>query len=403
MRIGVFADSLYHRDGDVLSNGRAFTRFVTGLADHVEELVIFGRLAPDPGRADYVLPSAGVRFVALPHYANVFAVVPMLRAMRRSMAIFAAELERLDAVWVFGPHPMAIVFSLVARRRGIPLFLGVRQDYPVYIANRLPGPAWRWAVPAARLLEAAFRRFGRHAPAVVLGEELARGYDGGAPVLVTGFSLVRADELVSADAALAKPWDGVIELVSVGRLDPEKNPLLLAELMRLLTVAEDGRWRLTIIGDGPERPAVERRVRELGLEHAVELAGAIANGPALWDRYRRSHAFVHVSLTEGLPQVLFEAQAAGLPIVATAVGGVPSALGHGSAGLLVPPRDAGALAAALERLLHEPALRERLILSGLRNVAAQTMDAQLARLADFMGSWAASRTAAPARATSSHR
>ena len=403
MRIGVFADSLYHRDGDVLSNGRAFTRFVTGLAEHVEEVVIFGRLAPDPGRADYVLPAAGVRFVALPHYASVFAVVSMLRAMRRSMAIFGAELERVDAVWVFGPHPMAIAFSLVARRRGIPLFLGVRQDYPVYIANRLPGRAWRWAVPAARLLEAAFRRFGRRAPAIVLGEELAQAYRGGAPVLVTGFSLVRADDLVRADAALAKRWDGRIELLSVGRLDPEKNPLLLAELMRLITAAEDGGWRLTIIGDGPERPAVEQRVRELGLEQAVDVAGAVPNGPALWDRYRRSHAFVHVSLTEGLPQVLFEAQAAGLPIVATAVGGVPSALGHGSSGLLVPPRDAGALAAALERLRREPALRERLILSGLRNVAAQTMDAQLARLADFMEAWAASRTAAPARPTSSHR
>jgi glycosyltransferase involved in cell wall biosynthesis len=403
MRVGVFADSLYHRDGDVLSNGRAFTRFVTGLAEHVDEVVIFGRLAPDPGRADYILPSAGVRFVPLPHYANVFAVVPMLRAMRRSMAIFAAELERLDAVWIFGPHPMAIAFSLVARRRGIPLFLGVRQDYPVYIANRLPGAAWRWAVPAARVLDAAFRRLGRRAPAIVLGEEMARAYRGGAPVLVTGFSLVREDELVSADAALAKPWDARIELLSVGRLDPEKNPVLLAELMRLLTVADSGRWRLTIIGDGPERPAVERRVRELGLEHAVDVAGAVANGPALWDRYRRSHAFVHVSLTEGLPQVLFEAQAAGLPIVATAVGGVPSALGHGRSGLLVPARDAGAIAVALERLRGEPALRERLIVSGLQDVAAQTMDAQLARLADFMGSWAASRTAAPARATSSHR
>jgi glycosyltransferase involved in cell wall biosynthesis len=403
MRLGVFTDSLYHRDGDVLSNGRAFTRFLTGLAEHVEEVVIFGRLAQQPGRADYVLPAAGVRFVELPHYASVFAVVPMLRAMRRSVASFAAELERLDAVWVFGPHPMALALALVARRRGTPLFLGVRQDYPVYISNRLPGRAWRWAVPAARLLEAAFRRLGRRAPAVVLGDELARAYRGGAPVLVTGFSLVRDDELVSADAALAKPWDGPIELVSVGRLDPEKNPLLLAELMRLLTAADDAAWRLTIIGDGPERPALEQRVRALGLEHAIEVAGAVTNGPALWARYRSSHAFVHVSLTEGLPQVLFEAQAAGLPIVATAVGGVSSALGHGSSGLLVPPRDAGALAMALERLRREPALREQLIVAGLRNVATQTMEAQLARLADFLGSWAATRTAAPARATSSHR
>ena len=403
MRIGVFADSLYHREGDVLSNGRAFTRFVTGLGEHVEEVIVFGRVAPDTARADYVLPAERVRFVALPHYPSVLAVVPMVKAMRRSMAIFGAELERVDAVWIFGPHPMALAFALVARRRGTPLFLGVRQDYPLYIANRLPGPAWRWAVPTARVLEGAFRRLGRHAPSIVLGEELARGYRGGAPVLVTGFSLVREDDLVDLEAALGKSWDGRIELVSVGRLDPEKNPLLLVELMRLLTAGGEDGWRLTIIGDGPERPAVERRVRELGLEEVVDVAGSVANGPELWARYRAAHAFVHVSLTEGLPQVLFEAQAAGLPIVATAVGGVPAAVGHGRSGLLVPPRDADALAAALSRLRRRPALRDELIRSGLQTVAEQTMDAQLARLADFMDSWVASRTVAPARATSSHR
>jgi glycosyltransferase involved in cell wall biosynthesis len=383
MRIGIFQDSLYRRDGAVLSNSRAFTRFLTGLPGRVDEVVLFGRVAPEPGRSDYVLPATGIRFVALPHYASVGAVIPMLRAMRQSMVRFAAELERLDAVWIFGPHPMAIAFSLVARRRGTPLFLGVRQDYPAYIANRLPGRAWRWAVVAARALEAAFRYFGRRAPAVVLGEELARSYAGGAPVLTTGFSLVRADELVPAEVALAKPWDGRIELLSVGRLDPEKNPLLLAEVMRLLA-ARPGRWRLTVVGDGPVRAALETRVRELGVDDAVEIVGAVPNGPALWERYRRSHAFVHVSLTEGLPQVLSEAQAAGLPVVATAVGGVASALGHGASGLLVPPRDAGALAAAIRRLDSEPGLRERLIRSGLRDAADQTMDAQLDRLVAFV-------------------
>ena len=66
------------------------------------------------------------------------------------------------------------------------------------------------------------------------------------------------------------------------------------------------------------------------------MTGFIPFGPGLLERYRDAHAFVHVSLTEGLPQVLYEAMGSGLPIVATDVGGVSDALEGGQAGLVVP-------------------------------------------------------------------
>lgn len=340
MRLGVYSDLRYWADGDTLSTNRAFIRFVTSLPPRVDEVVVFGRLAPEPGRAPYALPREGVRLVPLPWYPRVTALGGVVRAFRASAQIFAAELERLDAVWIFGPHPLALPFAAIARRHGTPLFLGVRQDYPAYIGNRLPGRGWVWAVPLAHGLERAFRLLARRAPTVTLGEELARSYAGGsAPVLSTGFSLVRRAELVSREEALAKPWDGELRLLSVGRLDPEKNPLLLADVLARLRSRTE-RWRLTVAGDGPMREALGERFAALGLEGVVELPGEVPNGPELWELYRRSHAFLHVSLTEGLPQVLFEAQAAGLPIVATAVGGVASALRGGETGLLMPPEDA---------------------------------------------------------------
>src|SRR5256885_84498 len=131
--------------------------------------------------------------------------------------------SRLDAVWLFGPHPLAIAFARGAFRRGVPVFLGVRQDFPEYIRLRLPNRRWLWAAFAARLLERRFRRLGRRAPAVVVGDELADLYRGGAPVLATGFSLVRTRDLVGLSDALARDWDGLeLRLLSVGRLDPEK-------------------------------------------------------------------------------------------------------------------------------------------------------------------------------------
>jgi glycosyltransferase involved in cell wall biosynthesis len=380
MRLGVYSDLVYRRDGSTLSNNRAFVRFVAALAPHVGEVVLFGRLDPRPGRSAYTLPSEHVGFVPLPYYPRVTSLLSVLRASRRSCAIFGAELERLDAVWVFGPHPLALAFGLIARRRGTPLFLGVRQDYPRYIANRLRGRAWGWAVPVARLLDLAFRRLARDAPTVALGHELAQRYGGGAPVLTTGFSLVRAQELRPLDDALATSWEGPLRVLCVGRLDPEKNPLLVPDVAALLR-RRDPRWSIVVAGDGPLRGAVERRVTELGLEGAVELLGEVPNGPGLWALYRSCHAFLHVSRTEGLPQVVFEAQAAGLPLVATAVGGVPAAVGDDA--LLVPPDDASAAAAALEKLAARPELRRRLIVSGLRSVSHETLEAQGERHAAF--------------------
>ena len=98
--------------------------------------------------------------------------------------------------------------------------------------------------------------------------------------------------------------------------------------------------------------------------------------------YRTSHAFLHISWTEGLPQVLFEAFAAGLPVVATEVGGVPAAVGD--AALLVPPGDAGPPAEQLARIGQDAELRRRLVAAGLARVREHTLEAECRRVAEFL-------------------
>lgn len=383
MRLGVYSDQVYRRDGETVSTNRAFIRFVTNLPPRVSKVVVFGRLDPVPGRSPYCLPTGPVEFAPLPYYRNVKELGALLRSVLGSCTTFARALDQLDAVWIFGPNPMAMVFAWIARRRGTTVYLGVRQDYPAYIANRLPNRLWLWAVPLAHLMDLAFRGLARRAPTVVLGDGLAHRYRGGsAPVLSIGFSLVRGSELMPLAEAEAKPWDGELRLLTVSRLHPEKNPLLLAEILAALR-NRDPRWNLTIAGEGPLQEELERRLDALGQRESVRLPGEVPNGPELWKLYRESHAFLHVSHTEGLPQVLFEAQAAGLPIVATAVGGVSAALGGGSLGLLIPPSDASSAVDCLERLAGDPSLRQRLIRTGLEHASTQTLDAQLDRVARF--------------------
>jgi glycosyltransferase involved in cell wall biosynthesis len=377
VRLGIYADLVYRADRDGVSTDRAFILFVAALAERVDELVVFGRLHPGPSRAPYALPDR-IRFVALPHYERVTAVGPMLQSAGAAARAFAAALAGLDVVWIFGPHPVSLVFVGIARAKRVPVVLGVRQDFPSYVARRLPSRRWLWSIPAAHVLERAFRVL--RLPVVVVGDDLAARYRGA--VHVTGISLVRSAAVATPADALGKDWTGELRLLSVGRLDPEKNPLLMPEILALLRRASA--WRLVVAGEGALVSAVAARARELGVEDALELRGYVPHGEELFELYRSSHAFLHVSSTEGLPQVLFEAQAAGLPIVATDVGGVAAALGHGARGLLVPPGDAAAAVRACEQLRRDEELREQLIRSGLEFARAETTEAQLDRLVPFL-------------------
>ncbi len=387
----------YRSDGRRYSADVPVIRFITALPPRVDEVVLFGRLDPAPGSFAYTLPDAAVRLVPLPFYRSIFDIAAMLRALPGSCRRFSAELDRVDAVWIFGPNPMSIVFALIASARRKPLFLGVRQDYPEYIAARLPSERWRWALPVARALEQVFRLISRGAPTTVEGEQIAANYRGGtAPVLSGGFSLIPRAELTPLDEALARSWDGEIRLVSVGRIDPEKNPLLMLDVMAGLRDG-DRRFRLAVVGDGPLRGELEAAVASRGLGDCIDVLGYVPNGDALWNVYRSSNAFLHVSLTEGAPQVFFEAESAGLPIAATDVGGVSAALDGGRLGLLVPPRDAPAMVAAVERLASEPELRERLIRAGLQHAEANTLEAHLDKLAAFFADGIAASSSAPRR------
>ena len=99
-----------------------------------------------------------------------------------------------------------------------------------------------------------------------------------------------------------------------------------------------------IAGDGDERRALEARVTELGLEGRVEFLGWRSDLPAL---YQKMDLFVLTSINEGTPVSLIEAMAAGVPVVATSVGGVPDVIEDGVTGVLIPPRQPEAVASAI--------------------------------------------------------
>ena len=164
-----------------------------------------------------------------------------------------------------------------------------------------------------------------------------------------------------SDEAPGTPGGG--HLLCVGAVVPHKGQDLLLEALRGL--ASRG-WCWTVVGALDREPAFVDRLRrsaaEAGLTDRIEFAGPLA-GEALRRRYREADVLVLPSRLEAYGMVVTEALAAGLPVIAAAVGGVPEALGRtadGLPGVLVPPGDAAALGAALAAWLGDADLRDRL-------------------------------------------
>lgn len=149
---------------------------------------------------------------------------------------------------------------------------------------------------------------------------------------------------------------GDILVLAVGRLSREKaHRDLIAALSDAINHRPDARLRVMLVGDGPECDRLKALAASLG--DRVLFAGHIRDP---WVYYHAADIFVLCSLTEGSPLVLLEAMSARLPIIASAVGGVPETLEHERTALLIPPADRAALREGLICLAADPALRLRL-------------------------------------------
>src|SRR2546423_12114862 len=147
-------------------------------------------------------------------------------------------------------------------------------------------------------------------------------------------------------------------IISIGRLSKEKAHGDLIEASRLLcTTNPNLSCRLVIVGDGPERANLETAARASGLNDRITFAGQASNVQPF---YAAADVFVLPSHSEGSPNVLLEAMAADVPIVATAVGGVTEIVSNEESALLVAPKNPQALATAIDRVLQDSALARRL-------------------------------------------
>lgn len=160
----------------------------------------------------------------------------------------------------------------------------------------------------------------------------------------------------------AKPAGSPPHLIMVARFQPPKDH---AQLLKSLAALTHLPWSLELVGDGPLRPRTEALVQQLGLEQRVTFSGTC------WDvaeRLARAQIGLLISQREGLPLSIIEGMRAGLPMVASDVGGIKELVMDGDTGFLIPPADDGSiLRRRLQALLEDPQLRQRMGGAGRRS------------------------------------
>jgi glycosyltransferase involved in cell wall biosynthesis len=347
------------------------TRFIAGAGG----VALRGATGLDPARFESTIvtapggslieqaTAAGLEVLTLRHMRHDIAPTDDIACVRELRSLF--DLGRFDVVHTHSAKAGGLG-RIAAHEAHVPAVVHTFHGFPFHAFQ---SPLRRGAYIAAE------RRLGRITDRFVavcstMAEEAVRlGIAPAERVSVIPVSI--ADRSVARDAttrARARRLLGIpddVPLVgTVGRIDYQKAPGHFLEALVRLDPGVHGVW----IGDGPMSAEVEAQGRTLGLGSRLHLVGERDDVPALLPGL---DVFVMTSLYEGLPCALVEAMQCGLPVVATAVNGVPEIVFHNVTGLLTPPARPQACAAALGYLLDHPDHARRLADAGRSAVAGR--------------------------------
>lgn len=308
----------------------------------------------------FTLPTHGGFPITIPFSPHVDRVLPTLT---------------LDVIHSHHPFLLGATAARKAARLNVPLVFTYHTRYQEY-SHYVPFNQ--------KLVKSAIKEYlGRYmqqchhiiVPSPGIKDQLARDY--GITRQITAIPMGLDESLWAAadgqPVRQARGWGNDTVLISVGRMAKEKNwPTLLKAAAPLLKSRPN--TRLVLIGNGDERPALERQAQSLGVTGQVEFTGTL-DYPQVIAHLKAADLFCFASVTETQGLVTLEAMAAGLPVAAVNATGTRDAVTHGREGLLTA-NDPAALNRAICRILDNPALRQQLGDAALKRARAFNADAQ---------------------------
>jgi phosphatidylinositol alpha-1,6-mannosyltransferase len=383
---------LYHMpfwqaaDGSLWESEGSFARYVDSLAPYFDEVVLSVPVFDRPQAAGSRVRATNVRLAPLPYFPGPRQFYPMLPRLYGRLTSWVAQ---CDVIHLRVPSPAAIFAFRAARSMRKPVFLLVVGDYEALLPH-LPyrGIKKRLFRAYVTFEEWALRHMTSRVLTFTNGAALRRKHehDGGRIIETKTTTLSEHEIGTRTDVASS----GRIRALTVSRIDPRKGLRALPAAVEQLTTAGVD-LSLDIIGPtigligDDERDAIERDAERRGVADRVRLPGPVPLD-RLMTLYREYDIFILPTQPgEGIPRVLLEAMANGLPVVTTDVSGITSLITHDVNGLLIPDASPASVAAAVQRLAGDEALRRRLIQGGYVTARAHTLERQAADMMRIAG------------------
>lgn len=380
LRLGIYLHDRYRGDGNFTVSNSESLNFIKRLklADQIS-LAVSVIPVRDINPANYriVVENLGITLLPLPGWRNLTqSIISMPFSLNRILKTARNLLATSDILWLRLPSVAAFFFWWLAKRQAKPAIMHVSGN--VLLAGRSrKGLSRLTARLASFALHLLTRWMSRYGITLTTGGELEKLFSTPLrPVYQVDDILLSENEMLAPKQTNGRAK----ELLFVGRFDRGKGIELLIQAIEDLRVDFPG-IRLRMAGDGPLLEPMQRFVAERNLEKNVRILGFVpATGP-LERLYKEADIFVLPSNKgEGFPRVILEAWAAGLPVVATRLGGIPYRIHHEQNGLLVTPGNREEMVNALRRLIQDGNLRYRLAKGGYETIRSLTFEHQARRI-----------------------
>lgn len=357
-------------------------RWVSALAAHFQEIGLLVHVSASRApRQDAPITAPNVRLVSLGPPATARSFVARARRIRQACRQAG---EHYDGLLIRGltPRQYPVWRQTPVRHKA---FLLVRSPAQDRFTHFSPGVLVSAFVNAVREYE--FRRIARNETLMLANSPVHLPeieHIAGRPAFFVPTNTLRSAEV--AEFHLREPGQPV-RLMFCGRLSHLKG---LRELFQAAALLQQQGipLQLELVGTGEPAALAEFRNlgQQLGLSGDITWRGQLPFGPDLLAAYRLADVFILPTYTEGFPRVLWEAASQCCPIISTTVGGIPALMQHNEHALLVPPRDAPAIAQAVRTLLSQPGLRRAIITNAYRLVQEYTVESCAQRMATTLAS-----------------
>ena len=391
MKLGIVYHMPFWRaaDGTLRELEGSFARYVDSLAPYFDEISLCVPILDAPSGAGTAIRASNVTVAPIASFEGPAQFYPQLPFVLPKLA---AWVKGLDVLHCRIPTPAAPFAFAFARMLGKPAFVLVVGDLrallPTMPYRGLKKIVWR---AYTEFEERGMQWMTNHSLAFANGAALAEKHarPNHAVIQTTTTTISAEDIATRIDTCERRP----VRLLTVSRIDPRKGLRVLpAAIAQLVARGIDA--TIDIVGPSIGRPGDEEKraiAEDAAARHVADRVNVV--GPVPLDQllplYRKYDVFVLPTLPgEGIPRVLLESMTSGMPLVTTRVSGIPSLITHEVNGLLIDDNSGATVAAAVERIVTDAPLRQRLIANGYETARGRTLEAQAAKMMAAVATYA---------------